>query len=158
MVHPIVDEYYNSSPDFKRSSKLVISKGLDTNEKPITLKGASPMVTPGFSSPNTSNELAFSEMKCGILINQNSHANPVSNGQDYGVLKDQEMSPVFKNEKIAAAGDLPHRRPSMVGNFRFPNTSKNHNDSLYTDLSFLHSSGPPQRNTQKQETLINTSR
>lgn len=52
MIHPIQDEYYNSSPDFKRSSKLALSKGLDTNEKALTPQNASPAATSAFPSPN----------------------------------------------------------------------------------------------------------
>lgn len=60
MIHPILDEYYNSSPDFKRSSKLAISKGLGTNEKPLTPKAASPAPSSNFPSPNSDNEIHFS--------------------------------------------------------------------------------------------------
>lgn len=34
MVHPIIDQYYNHSPDHVRSSAFVQTKGLATNEKP----------------------------------------------------------------------------------------------------------------------------
>ena len=32
MIHPIVDEFYNSSPSFKRSSKFAETKGQITTE------------------------------------------------------------------------------------------------------------------------------
>jgi hypothetical protein len=34
MIHPILDEYYNTSPSYIRSSGFVISKGLVDNETP----------------------------------------------------------------------------------------------------------------------------
>ena len=34
MIHPILDEYYNTSPSYVRSSGFVISKGLVDNETP----------------------------------------------------------------------------------------------------------------------------
>jgi hypothetical protein len=34
MIHPILDEYYNTSPSYIRSSGFAISKGLVDNETP----------------------------------------------------------------------------------------------------------------------------
>lgn len=31
MIHPIIDEYYNSSPAYERSSGFAVSKGLVSN-------------------------------------------------------------------------------------------------------------------------------
>lgn len=42
MIHPIIDEYYNHSPSYTRSSGFAASKGLVSNEP-----GATQAITPG---------------------------------------------------------------------------------------------------------------
>ena len=42
MIHPIIDEYYNHSPSYTRSSGFAVSKGLVSNAP-----GATQAITPG---------------------------------------------------------------------------------------------------------------
>ena len=42
MIHPIIDEYYNHSPSYTRSSGFAVSKGLVCNAPGATLTGGMP--------------------------------------------------------------------------------------------------------------------
>lgn len=48
MIHPIIDEYYNPSPSYSRSSGFAVSKGLVSNAP-----GAAQALTPGMSGAVT---------------------------------------------------------------------------------------------------------
>lgn len=112
MIHPIIDEYYNPSPDFKRSSKLVISKGLDTNEQQLTPDVFSGSPVP---SPSASNEMVYPPM--------NSRTQ-------------RSTRPVIENKGQLGARRGPgflKRVGSMVGSFRFKTSKMFPEDKFYTN-------------------------
>lgn len=50
MVHPIIDQYYNRSPYYVRSSAFVQTKGLATNEKSaVPARPGTPLGSPGLA-------------------------------------------------------------------------------------------------------------
>jgi glutamine amidotransferase len=121
MVHPIIDQYYNQSPSYSRSSKFVVEKGLVANEKSAMSRGVSPLPTPGPLSQADESKKGFTPTK----MHETMARNISSAGPTYQLPRDYSQEQLKKHSLNGALTDIRRvtspsgrdpARPQELGN------------------------------------------